>query len=130
LLALVATLAPDSPAWAANFVFSAPPGWVDLSPGAPVDALAKVPPALLEQLKISNAAFIAVDLEHGDNMQASMHEGTLAVNAEVLEQLATGLSKPIAVSGGVIRNTESSIVQIGAWRRREWFSISNTKGKR
>src|SRR5882672_5325447 len=107
LLALVALLAPDSPAWAANFVFSAPSGWVDLSPGVSADAHAKVPPALLEQLKISNAVFIAVDIEHGDNMQASIHEGTLAVNPEVLEQLATGLAKPIAVSGGVVRNTES-----------------------
>ena len=113
LLAFVATLAPDSPAWAANFVFSAPPGWVDLSPGAPVDALAKVPPALLEQLKTSNAVFIAVDLERGDNMQATVQDGTMSVNAKVLEQLATGLAKPIAASGRVVRTIESSIVQVG-----------------
>jgi hypothetical protein len=67
-----------------------------------VDALAKIPPALPEQLETSNAMFIAVDLEHSDNMQASIHEGALAVHPEILQQLVARFANPLSASGRVV----------------------------
>jgi len=83
-LVAVALLLPAAVAMAADtthFVFQVPPGWTDLSPGAPEENLNELPPEMRARLHGSGAVFLAGDVAHrGDGFLSNVN-ATVAADA-------------------------------------------------
>jgi hypothetical protein len=87
-----------------GFGFEVPPGWLDLSPGAPAANFSKVTPEVAAQARNKDFIFFAADVEHAqaDGILANVN-GTLVsekpskVTKESLEGLASGLGADFAV---------------------------------
>src|SRR5687767_8677696 len=80
LLLGATTLAGAQAAGTGGFTFSPPPGWIDISRGAPEAQRQKAPPALLAQADNPGMAFVAFDPASADdgfveNMNAVVETG-------------------------------------------------------
>jgi len=103
-----------------GFTFSPPPGWIDISRGAPEAQRQKAPPALLAQADNPSMAFVAYDPTSGDdgfleNMNAVVETGkrpplmTQAGLAELVKMLEGELGK----QGLTYRSLKMEVVKIG-----------------
>src|SRR4051812_47984850 len=85
---------------AASFKFVVPPGWVDLSPGAPPENFSKLPPAVAKQIRDGGFAFYAADLDHAsdgfmENVNASVDPGTEPITQKLVDEMAAHLGDEV-----------------------------------
>lgn len=97
---LALLLALPLPALASGFQFKVPPGWVDLSPGAPPANFAGLPPTLVQQIKAGNFAFYAADLAHADdgfmeNVNATVEAGSEKISQKLVDEMAAHLGDEV-----------------------------------
>jgi len=118
-LALVASLLFASRAGAASpFTFKIPPGWVDLSPGAPAANFERAPAGMAAEAKSGRYTMYAADLEHAgdgfvENVNAIAGDGTLAITPADVTRHAEGLVAGIPSKGGVAAVIEQSVATFG-----------------
>lgn len=108
-----------APAAAEAFTFRVPPGWVDLSPGAPDANFEGLPPALVSSARSGTYAAVAIDLRPTDgdpaNFNAVVRPGAQRVTEEAVAYFADGLPReltrvnPLATS----RALEHRVVTVG-----------------
>jgi hypothetical protein len=113
------TLSVASAASASTFKFQVPPGWLDLSPGAPEANFAKLPPALVQQVRGGNFAFYAADIAHADdgfmeNANASLVAGTQTITQQFLDQMMAQMNDEVGkqAPGMTIEVLEKKLVEI------------------
>lgn len=106
-------------AGAGGFTFTPPPGWIDVSRGAPEAQRAKAPAALRAQADNPSFTFVAVDPEHWDdgfieNMNAVVQTGRRALPStpEVLAGIAKAAAAEAAKSGFTYRATKVEVVNV------------------
>lgn len=88
------------PAVARAFTFQVPPGWVDLSPGAPPKNFERLPPAVAAELRQGRYAAIAMDLDHAadgfaENFNALVEPGVEPITQPLLDQIAASMGSEI-----------------------------------
>jgi hypothetical protein len=100
-----------------GFVFSPPPGWIDISRGAPEALRQKAPPALLAQA--DNMAFVAYEPDSDadgfvENMNAVVQTGKNppAATPELLVELTQALEKELAPQGMTYRSLKREVVKV------------------
>lgn len=104
---------------AGGFTFSPPPGWIDISRGAPEAQRQKAPPAMLKQADSGQMAFVAYEPGSGDdgfveNMNAVVQTGQRPprVTREVLAEVEKGLEEGIAKNGLTYRSLKVEVVKV------------------
>lgn len=121
-LALLAFACPavalaDAPA----FHVDVPPGWVDLSPGAPEANFARLPEELVAQAKSGRFSQIAMDIDHaadgfGENFNVVVTEGRLGrISEGELDEIAAAVAGEMQkeAPGSSYRVVEKSVVVLG-----------------
>ena len=101
LLLLVSSVAQAAPS---KFVFKVPPGWVDISEGAPPANLARVPAVLVEEARKNHFAFCAADVDHADdgfmeNVNAIVEPGTAKIDMTFMHQLGESIADEAKKAG-------------------------------
>jgi len=115
------TLGVAATAHASSFHFAVPPGWIDLSPGAPPGNMAKVPPALAKQIEAGNFVFYAADVAHADdgfmeNVNATRVPGSpRTITTALLDGMMAQMGDEVArqMPGARIDVVEKRLVEIG-----------------
>jgi hypothetical protein len=117
LLAVTLSVAIVAPAHA--FKFAVPPGWTDLSPGAPADNWKGVPPELAQQVRAGSFAFYAADVAGSndgfmENVNATVLPGRAKVTMQVLDQIAADLGAEVSrqLPGVQLQVLEKKLVEI------------------
>jgi hypothetical protein len=101
-----------------GFTFTPPPGWIDVSRGAPEAQRQKVPAALLARADNPGMAFYAVGPSAGDgffeNMNAIVETGKRAPLAtpEGLAEMEKGLQAEFAKKGVTYRGVKAEVVKV------------------
>jgi hypothetical protein len=109
----------DASAGPGGFTFTPPPGWVDVSRGAPEAQRAKAPPALRAQADNPAITFLAMDPAHWEdgfveNMNVVVETGkrALAATPEVLSEVAKAAEAEAAKAGLKYRTTKVEVVKV------------------
>jgi hypothetical protein len=118
---LLAARAAAAEPGAGGFTFSPPPGWIDISRGAPEAQRQKAPPALLAQADNPGMAFVAFEPASGDddgfveNMNAVVETGKRPPLAtrEGLVELEKMLETELGKQGMTYRSLKMEIVKVG-----------------
>jgi hypothetical protein len=102
-----------------GFTFSVPPGWLDVSRGAPEPQRQKAPRALIAQADNPNMAFVAFEPDsEGDgfveNMNAVVQTGKRAPlpTAEGLAELERGLAAQFGLQGMTYLSQRLEVVKV------------------
>jgi hypothetical protein len=119
-IALVPLLASaNASAGPGGFTFTPPPGWVDVSRGAPEAQRRKAPPALRAQADNPIITFLAMDPEHWDdgfieNMNVVVQTGKNALPStpEVLAEVAKAAAAEAAKAGLTYRTTKVEVTKV------------------
>lgn len=105
---------------AGGFTFSPPPGWIDISRGAPEAQRQQAPPALVAQADNPGMAFVAFDPASGDdgfveNMNAVVETGKRPPLAtpEGLVELEKMLETELGKQGMTYRSLKMEVVKVG-----------------
>jgi hypothetical protein len=120
-----------------GFTFSPPPGWTDVSRGAPEAQRQSAPPAMLKQADSGQMAFVAYEPnseEDGfiENMNAVVSTGKRPprVTREGLAELEKSLEAEIARAGLTYRSLKVEIVKVaGATAGRLVGEVTSPGGK-
>jgi hypothetical protein len=102
-----------------RFQFATPPGWTNLSPGAPPSpGLEKVPPALIAQAHSGQFAFFAADLDGAadgfmENVNVIIQGGGAKITDEFLHEVGRSISEEAKKAGTDYRVLEMSLSKIG-----------------
>ena len=120
LLGAGATVAAGAGPDTGGFTFSPPPGWIDISRGAPEAQRQKAPPALLAQADNPSMAFVAFDPMSDDdgfveNMNAVVETGKRPplMTPTGLTELAKMLETELGKQGMTYRSLKKEVVKIG-----------------
>jgi hypothetical protein len=107
-----------SPAYAdlRPFHIPAPPGWKEVTSLTP-EALAGIPPAMVEKIKTTHYELMAVDLEHASggfapNVNVIVSDGHLRVTSSSLRKLGDELVTQMSRNGGTATLVSSRTVPI------------------
>jgi hypothetical protein len=102
-----------------GFTFTPPPGWIDVSRGAPEAQRQKAPAALLAQADNPAIAYFAVEPEVGgdgfyENMNAVVETGKRALLAtpQGLAEMEKGLQAELAKQGLKYRALKTDVVKV------------------
>jgi hypothetical protein len=104
----------SSTAWAVGrFVFSTPPGWLNLSPDAPETDRRRAPAELLAQVSSGQFAFFAVDLETGAKLYAIVKTiKPPRMTASSLDKLEKIVERAINAQGSTYLTVKKEIVKV------------------
>jgi hypothetical protein len=101
------------------FQFQVPPGWVDLSPGAPQENFSRLPPQVVKQIREGNFAFYAADIDHAtdgfmENVNASVDHGTEPVTQKLVDEMAAHMGDEVAKQAPDVKLTvlEKNVVDL------------------
>jgi len=104
---------------AGKFTFTPPPGWVDISRGAPEGQRQKTPPDLLAKADNPAVAYLAVDLAHADdgfpeNMNAIVQTGANppVPTQEGLAEMVKAMQGQAAQQHGEYRSSKAEVVKV------------------
>jgi hypothetical protein len=102
-----------------GFTFSPPPGWIDVSRGAPEAQRKNAPPTILKQADSGQMAFVAYEPNSADdgfieNVNAVVDSGKRPprVTREGLAELEKALEAGIAQSGLTYRSLKVEVVKV------------------
>lgn len=102
-----------------GFTFAAPPGWIDLSRGAPEAQRRQAPRELLAQAESPAVAYVAADLAHGDdgfveNMNAIVQRGARPTlpTQDAIAEMVKGMQAQATQQGGSYRSAKAELVKV------------------
>jgi hypothetical protein len=111
------TSAPGKAPGRSTLVYSIPPGWVDLSPGAPAANFAKLRPAFLAQVRSGNFELFALDKKSGEAFEPRLFAESVAadrpITAIALAAYAEETRKKFIASGASAAVLKKELITIG-----------------